>query len=135
MGHPNLELVSRFFESFARRDPADLQQVLDENVKWVFPGHHPMSGTKIGIEAVVDFFDNMGVVMGRSNVKAEKLITEANDQYVVECQHVRTHRADGDNLDQCWCVIWKIADGKIIEGRHFAADQYAVDGFFTNIMT
>jgi len=27
-------------------------------------------------------------------------------------------------------VRWKFGDGKIVEGRHFAADQYAVDEFF-----
>ncbi len=83
---------------------------------------------------MVAFFDTMGSIMGKSNVKVEKLITGANDAYVVECQHIWTHREDGNNLDHYWCVLWKFENGKIIEGRHFAADQYAVDEFFTRLI-
>ena len=43
---------------------------------------------------------------------------------------VWTNRDDGHNLDHQWCVRWVFKDGKIVEGRHFASDQYAVDEFF-----
>jgi uncharacterized protein len=83
---------------------------------------------------VVAFFDAVGSIMGSSNVKVESLITGANDQYVVEGQHISTNREDGNNLDHQWCVLWKFENGKITEGRHLAADQRAVDEFFTEVM-
>ncbi len=64
MPHPNLELIDRFFAAYSNRDLAGLRQVLAENVKWIFPGRHPLSGTKTGIDQVVAFFDDMGKIMG-----------------------------------------------------------------------
>jgi ketosteroid isomerase-like protein len=54
-----------------------------------------------------------------------------NEQYVVECQQIRTSRADDPNLDQQLCVVWGFDDGKIASGRHLTADQDALDAFFT----
>ena len=129
MTHPNLDLIDQFFDAYARRDLAALHAVLSDDSAWVFPGRNRLSGTHRGPEAIAAFFDAMGGVMGQSNVKAEILFREANNTYVLESQHVWTNRADGHNLDTQWCVRWQFAQGKIVEGRHFAADQYAVDGF------
>ena len=134
MTHPNLDIINSFFEAYGGHDEPGIRQVLAENVKWIFPGQNPMSGTKAGIEEVIAFFDTMGGIMGRSNVKAEKLVTGVNDDYVVECQHIWTSRDDGNNLDHQWCVLWKFANGKITEGRHFAANQFAVDEFFNKLI-
>src|SRR5438045_3732648 len=101
----------------------------------MFPGYHPVSGTKVGVDEVIAFFDTLGGLMGKSNVKVEKLVTGVNDDYVVECQHISTDREDDHNLDQHWCVLWKFENGKITEGRHLAADQHAADEFFTRLMT
>ncbi len=130
MAHPNLDTIGKFFEAYGRRDRKGLEQVLAENVTWTFPGRNPFSGTKVGIDQVVAFFDAMGEVMGKSNPKVEKLVTGVNDDYVTECQHVWTDRPDGHNLDQYWCVLWRFEDGKIKEGRHLASDQQAADEFF-----
>jgi ketosteroid isomerase-like protein len=135
MTHPNLDIINKFFEAYGQHDETGIQQVLADNVKWIFPGRHPVSGTKAGMDEVIAFFDTLGGIMGKSNVKVEKLVTGVNDRYVAECQHVSTDREDGYNLDQYWCVLWKFEYGKIIEGRHLAADQYAVDEFFTRLMT
>ena len=70
------------------------------------------------------------LMAGRSNPQAEKLVMGVNEQYVVECQHIRTSRTDGLNLDQQLCVLWSFADGKIVSGRHLATDQDALDAFF-----
>ena len=104
--------------------------MLDENATWTFPGHHALSGTHSGIHAIVDFFDAVGRAMGSADPTVEKLVLGVNDQYVVECQHIRTNCADGPNIDQHLCVLWSFADGKIASGRHLAADQDALDAFY-----
>ncbi len=131
MTHPNLDLIDQFFAAYGKRDLAELPDVLAEDATWTFPGHHPLSGTKVGIDAIVAFFDAMGSIMGSSNPHVEKLVMGVNEQYVVECQYVRTSRTDGPNLDQQLCVLWSFADGKIVSGRHLVADQDALDAFFT----
>ena len=134
MPHPNLDLIDAFFAAYAKRDLAGLRAVLAENATWTFPGQHPLSGTKAGPDAIVAFFDTMSQIMGSSNPQIEKLVVGANDQYVVECQHVRTSRADGPNLDQQLCVLWSFAGGKITAGRHLAADHAALDAFYTAVL-
>lgn len=134
MSHPNLDLIDRFFAAYGSRDHAALQEVLAENVRWTFPGHHPLSGTKVGVDALMAFFDAVGRVMGTSNPTIDKLVLGVGDQYVVECQHVCTHRSDGPNLDQQLCVLWRFADGKIASGRHLVADQDALDAFYTELL-
>lgn len=134
MAHPNLELIDRFFAAYSNRDLPALQDILAENATWTFPGHHPLSGMKIGIEAIITLFDAVGSVMGSSHPQVDKLVVGVNEQYVVECQHIRTNRADGPNLNQQLCVLWSFADGKIVSGQHLAADQDALDTFYTALL-
>ena len=92
-----------------------------------------MAGVKNGIEDVVAFFDNMSAIMGASKVKAERLVTGSNDALLVECQHITTHRDDGNNVDHHVCVLWTFENNKIKEGRHFFADPHAADHFFAAV--
>jgi uncharacterized protein len=133
MPHPNLSIVTAFFEAYGKKDMDALRTVLDEHVKWIFPGHHNFSGVKTGFDEVIAFFDTMGRIMASSGVKAEKFFMEANDNYAVEYQHIWTNRIDGNNLDHRWCVVWRFRNGKIIEGRHLAGDQHEADRFFHKI--
>ena len=91
-------------------------------------------GTHVGIDAIVAFFAAMGSVMSASDPRVDKLVLGANEQYVVECQHIRTSRPGGPNFDQQLCVLWGFADGKIVSGRHLIADQDGLDAFFTTIL-
>lgn len=134
MTHPNLDMIDRFFAAYAKHDRASLADVLAEDATWTFPGHHPLSGAKVGIEAIVAFFDAVGGIMGRSAPTVEKLVMGVTEQYVIECQHVRTNRPDGPNLDQQLCVLWRFAGGKIVSGQHLAADQDALDAFYTTLL-
>lgn len=134
MTHPNLELINRFFAAYSNHDQAALRAVLSEDAIWTFPGHHPLSGSKVGINAIIAFFDAVGTVMGSSNPQVEKLVMGVNEQYVVECQHIRTNRTDGPNLDQQLCVLWHFADGKIVSGQHLAADPDGLDAFYIEIL-
>jgi len=130
MKQSNLDTIDRFFELYGLGDLEALEEVMARNVSWYFPGHHPLAGTKSGIKEVVDFFDEMGAVMARSDIRVEKLATGFSDEYVVESQHMITNREDGNNLDHYWSVLWTFKDGKIVEGRHLASDQHAADTFF-----
>lgn len=132
--HPSLDLIDQFFTAYGNHDRASLRNVLAENATWTFPGNHPLSGTKVGIDEVIAFFDAMGTTMRRSNANVEKRVTGVNEQYVVECQHIRTSRTDGPNLDQEVCVLWRIEHGKIASGKHLAADQHRLDVFFTTVL-
>lgn len=132
--HPNLVLIERFFDAYGRKDLAALREVASENMTWSFPGSNPLSGKKMNLQQVVAFFDAMGILMKQSDAQMEQLVAGVNDQYVVECQHIRSNRHDGLLLDHHWCVLWRFSDGKLISGKHFSEEQAAADDFFRKLL-
>jgi uncharacterized protein len=130
MSHTELELIAQFFAAYAARDLDALRQVLADEATWTFPGHHRLSGTHTGVEAIVAFFDAIGAVIGAAGPTVKRLVTGVGDGHVIECQHVQTGRPDGTNLDQRLAVLWTITGGRIVAGQHLVADQDALDRFF-----
>jgi hypothetical protein len=130
MTHPNQDLIDQFFAAYAARDLERLRTILAEDATWTFPGHHLLSGTHIGVEAIVAFFDAMGTALGPAQPTVERLVTGIGEQHVVECQQIRTSRPSAPNLDQPLAVLWTFAAGKIAAGQHLVADQDALDAFF-----
>jgi ketosteroid isomerase-like protein len=126
-------IIDTFFEAYAKHDFVAIRQVMLEDVIWTFLGQHPLAGVKNGIEEVVAFFDNMSAIMGASKVKADKLVAGSNDNYLIECQHITTHREDGNNIDHHVCVLWTFENNKIREGRHFFADAQSANHFFSRV--
>jgi ketosteroid isomerase-like protein len=133
MSDTNSVIIDSFFEAYGKHDFAAIRESMSEDVIWVFLGQHPMAGVKNGIEEVVAFFDNMSAIMSQSGVKAEKLVTGSNKDFLIECQHITTHRQDGNNIDHHVCVLWTFKNNKITEGRHFFADPLAADHFFSAV--
>ena len=116
-----------------KKDLDGIKKAMSEQVTWTFLGRHQLAGIKNGITEVVAFFDTMSGVMSKSNPTVEKLIIGSNDNYIIECQHIKTNRTDGINIDHEVCVLWTFENGKIISGKHFFADPVAADTFFDAI--
>lgn len=135
MAHPNLELIEQFFVAYSNRDRASLQAIVADQATWTFPGHHPLSGTKVGLDAIIAFFDAMGTIIGSATAQIDKLVLGVTERYVVECQHLCTSRVTGPNLDLEVAVLWAFADGKIVSGKHLVADQDALGLFFTSAIS
>jgi len=127
------QLVDSFFQAYSKRDIIGIKKVMAENVTWTFLGQHKLAGTKNGIEAVIAFFDKMGSIMIESKPTVDKLIVSSNDNYVIECQHIKTNREDNINIEHDICVLWTFENGKIISGKHFFADPKAVDAYFNAV--
>ena len=127
------ELVDAFFESYSKRDIEGVLQVMDKNVTWSFLGQHKLAGIKKGIDEVIAFFDSMGSIMIESKPVIKKLIVASNETYMIECQHIRTNRDDGINIEHDVSVLWKFENGKIISGIHFFADAQAADHYFSTV--
>lgn len=133
MSDTKLSIIEMFYKALNSKDTEVIQRVLSEKVKWIFPGRNHLSGTKVGVNSVVSFFDKFEEGLEGSNGKVEKLIISENNNYVLECNHIVTSRADGVNLDQDICVLWTFKDGKIIEGKHLTEDQFVADTFFNKV--
>lgn len=62
-------------------------------------------------------------MIANANPSIDKLVVGVTDQYIIDAQLLRTSRADGPNLDQQLCVLWRFADGKIVGGQHLKATR------------
>jgi len=129
----NQTIVNKFFDCYSKRDFETIKQVIADDVVWYFLGQHKYAGIKRGLTEVINFFDTMGGVMSKSKPSVERLIVADKDHYLIECQHIKTNRADNINIDHFVTVLWTIDNGKIVSGRHFFADPQAVDYFFDAI--
>ena len=135
MPHPNVDIVNKFFEAYSSHNLDALRLVMDDDVSWISLGQPSNHVICKGFDEVIAFLDRMGAITSQSSNRVENLIMSAEDDYVVECLRVRTILEEGENLDQLVCVLWKIENSKIVEGRHFFADPEAADNFISYIST
>ncbi|WP_183562823.1 nuclear transport factor 2 family protein [Mucilaginibacter sp. SP1R1] len=126
--HPNLLLINSFFEAYAGNNLAAIKQILAPDVEWIIPGRHPLSGTKIGVDAVLGYFKQLQVCA----FQASPIVMGVNDDYVIDCHLNWSNLADGENMKRMSCLLWKFNDGKINKVYNFPEDQHLVDAFFNN---
>ncbi|MFC5186379.1 nuclear transport factor 2 family protein [Actinomadura harenae] len=125
MPHANEEIIHRFFDAYGKRDMDALRDVVAEDVTWNFPGHSTVSGVTRGLPEVIALFDRIG----EFRMRADTYVTGVNDDFLVEAQ--RTYcTAPGSDFEMEYAVLWRFADGKIVNGTHLCADQHTADAFF-----
>lgn len=123
-----IEAINKFFEAYAVHDLEGIRSVLTDDVEWTIPGHHPLSGTKRGIEEVTAFFTQLG----KAGFQAEPLFLEANEQYVVDIHRGWTTEGVG-KVDTIWALVWHFnADGKVDRVVNLSGDQHQMDAFVWN---
>lgn len=123
--HPNINIIQNFFTAFANNDMHGIRAVMSDNIRWIIPGHHPLSGTKTGIAEVMAYFE----LLAKVGFKAEPKFLEANDQYVVDVHRVYSTIGEAI-LDGTSILVWKIENNRVVEVQNFPGDQHAWDDFF-----
>ena len=124
--HPNLKVIYSFFDCYNNGDMEGIKKVMAEDIKWHIPGNHPLSGTKNGIQEVMNYFD----LLSKGSFRAEHLVMGVNDHYVLDCHRNISNIANMENFNQLSCLLWKIEHQKIIEVFNFPQDQASTDAFF-----
>ena len=127
--HPNLDLIHAFFTAYGNNDSFGIKEVLHENIKWHIPGDHPLSGTKTGIEEVLEYFKQLG----KGVFKAEPIVMGVNDTHVIDCHRNWSNLEGQENLDNMSCLLWSIQANKIKEVHNFPENQKVVDLFFKKL--
>ena len=127
--HPNTILIHNFFTAYSNNDMEGIKKVLAEDIKWHIPGEHPLSGTKTGINEVLEFFKKLSV----GNFKAEPIVMGVNDNYVIDCHKNWSNLENSENLNAMSCLLWKIENKQIKEVHNFPQDQKVVDIFFNKL--
>ncbi|MBA2676101.1 MAG: nuclear transport factor 2 family protein [Ramlibacter sp.] len=123
----NLQKIQAFFTAYAAKNVAGVREVMASDISWTIPGHHPLAGTKRGIDEVLAFFDQLG----KANFKAQPLVVAENGDYVID--HHRGWSEEAGGLDLTWCLVFRFEGGKIKEVVNFCADQHLADLFFWKV--
>ena len=123
----HLQKIQALFAAYAAKDVAAVRDVMADDIAWTIPGHHPLSGTKRGIEEVLAFFDQLA----RANFQAQPLVIAEHGDYVVD--HHRGWSDQAGGLDLTWCLVFRFEDGRIKEVVNFCSDQHQADLFFWKV--
>ena len=123
----NLQKIQAFFAAYAAKNVAGVREVMADDIAWTIPGHHPLAGTKRGVDEVLAFFDQLA----KANFKAQPLVVAENGDYVVD--HHRGWSEEAGGLDLTWCLVFRFEGGKIKEVVNFCADQHQADLFFWKV--
>lgn len=122
---PKIAAINRFFAAYAENDLDGIGEVLEDNVRWTIPGHHPLSGTKVGVQEVLAFFTQLN----KTGFKAEPIFLEASQEYVVDIHRGYSTQGEG-SVDTLWALAWHFnAEGKVFEVFNLSMDQHQMDAF------
>lgn len=122
---PKLGAIEGFFTAYADGDRTGIADVLAEDIAWTIPGHHPLAGTKHGIDEVLAFFDALGVV----GFQAETFFLKSGGDFVVDIHRGYSTGGTGA-VDTNWALVWHFNDdGKVDSVINLSADQHQMDSF------
>ena len=126
--HPNIPLVRQALDAFSRSDMVEVKAYVAEDIVWHVPGRGRLAGDKKGLEEVIGFFGEAGV-LGTTNFSIDVRKMMASDDFV--SMFVHYHHARGDEVfDQEGIELFRLAGGKISEFWAFIRDSRAFDEFF-----
>jgi ketosteroid isomerase-like protein len=126
----NAEVVRRGYAAFNAADIATLGELMDENVTWHTPGRSPIAGDYLGRDAVFGQFGRYGNdTSGTFRAELEQVFT-ADDGRVIGLHHNSAER-NGKRLDTDCCIVFEIANGRIISGREHFFDLGNWDDFWS----
>ncbi|KOX34402.1 hypothetical protein ADK67_03510 [Saccharothrix sp. NRRL B-16348] len=125
--HPNVRLIKEYYAAYGSGDVNALRRFFADDIRWTIPGHHPLSGTKVGVEEVLAFFGELA----KAGFRAEPIFLAADGDWVVDLHRGWSTAPEG--LDITWALAFRIRGRRIVEAVNFAADQHAADRFFWQV--
>ena len=126
--HPNIARVRQALDAFSSGDMDDVKAYVAEDIVWHVPGRGRLAGDKKGLDEVIAFFREAGV-LGTTNFSIDARKMMAGDDFVTMFVHY--HHVRGEEVfDQDGIELFRLAGGKISEFWAFIRDSRAFDEFF-----
>jgi ketosteroid isomerase-like protein len=126
----NAELVRRGYEAFNTADMKTLTELFHENAVWHTPGQGSIAGSRKGRNAVFTQFGRYGAETAGTFRAELKDIAMCEDGLIVGI-HRNTGERNGRKLDVDCCIVFRIIDDQLIEGREYFFDLKAWDTFWS----
>ena len=127
--HPNVALLRKGYEAFARGDIAAITDLFAEDMVWHVPGNNLISGEHKGRDAVFAVFAKTVELTG-GTFKIDLHDIVANDEHTVSLSRASASR-QGKQLDLRGADIYHIRNGKVTEWWSFVEDQRLDDEFWS----
>jgi uncharacterized protein len=129
LAQENVSIVRRGYRALNRADIAALMELFDENVSWHTPGCSSLAGDAVGRDAVLGRIGRRARETGGTfRVDLKRMLTD-EDGKVIGIHHNVGVR-NGKELDLYSCVVFEVADGRIVDGREHFYDLHAWDEFW-----
>jgi ketosteroid isomerase-like protein len=126
----NVAIMRRAYEAFNTADLDTLTEIFDENMVWHLPGQSSYADDYQGRDATLAYFGQLGQETGGSFRAELKHMMGDDDGHVVGIQHSTGDR-NGKHLDVSNCIVFKLKDGRVVDGLEHFHDLYAWDEFWS----
>lgn len=127
--HPNAQLVRRLMAALSGQDRAGIEAALDESCIWRVPGANALSGVYAGRSAIFALFGKMKrIFTGPAQFEIIDITTSA--EYAAAYQYGVVN-VGGKTVRLRECLVYRIANGRIVEVDEFQSDERAFDEAFS----
>jgi uncharacterized protein len=122
----NVEIVRRAFDAFSRRDAAALAELIDPDFEWVSPTARVAgrSGPYRGEQGLRDYLADVAGVWQELRSEPEEF-REVGDRVVVVGRIYAW--GVGRVIDAPAGWVWRLRDGRIVEGRVYDSRRGALE--------
>ena len=128
MAHPNEELARSEMEAALRGDFEAILEHYTEDAVLHYPGRNALSGTHRGKDAIREWGDKFGELLGEGGSLTRTLHDIlASDDHAIQLLSIEAKRADGRSATWNVACVMHVRNGKINEVWLNIDDPYAVD--------
>jgi uncharacterized protein len=128
--HPNVALVRKGYEAFSRGDMETLSEIIANDATHHVPGTHPLSGDHKGLDAVLAYYQQLGVqTAGSFRVDLQHLFADGRGH--VMSVHRFTAERMGKNVDAMGGIVFRIVGDKVTDLDECVEDMGVIDEFWT----
>ena len=123
--HPNAAAYRKAADAFRARDLRAIEALVDEDVVWHVPGHHPRAGEIRGRDALLTWLADLaevGFVLREHDVFGD-------DEHVCALSYMGARRP-GVDIETRVVSIFHFRDGRQAEHRFYLEDLVAWDRIF-----
>lgn len=113
--HPNALRMLQAIAQFNAGDHEAVRSLWAEDCVWHAAGDNPLSGDRIGRQAVGDWFIEAGTLADEGTMTSEPLDLMADDTHLVMLHRLRGRRGER-YLEQTHMNAWRFEGGLCVEG-------------------
>jgi uncharacterized protein len=113
-----VEQVAAAYAALATGDRAGMLEMWHEDMRWLVPGHNPLSGWKNNVDEFMQFMANVGRLSDNS-FRMDTIVVNLADDSSADVTHNTGYRAGQPerrlDIDVIHWMRWR--DGKVYEAR------------------